>query len=328
MARAAFGDDLWFVAWWGGTTWWGEMIREGRERLSKGIEVLPVLPTVVTRLLSLDVDAAAAFEELIAVLEGEPTYALRVMGAANSLTTRGVEPIVRLREAVLRVGVRETVSLIVAVSVMRVFVPRTEQHRALWIHSLQVAAVSRALARHADLGLDAERAHLSGLLHDIGHFVMFDAAPELVKEVEASSFAGPEQLISCERATCGVDHTIVGADVCEKWRVPEPFVSVVRLHHEPNLEALLPRPEGQLACLVQAADATAYSTSTRSSASPEFGARHAAEREAALWKVLPAWYPRRPGLGARVAEALTRVEQLILRLGLRAQPRERPRRSA
>jgi HD-like signal output (HDOD) protein len=111
---------------------------------------------VVARLLDLDESRPAYFDELVGVLELEPNFAVRVVRAANSLTTRGVSPIKHLREAVVGLGAREVSNLVFGMSVVDVFVPRTDSERGLWVHSVEVATVARCLAQHAELSLDHE----------------------------------------------------------------------------------------------------------------------------------------------------------------------------
>ena len=184
---------------------------DARERLIRRVNSLPVLPHVVTRVMAMDPGSTTFFDDLVAVLETEPNYAVRVLAAANNVMTRSVTPITRLKDAVVRLGAREVASLIITMSVVHLFHPGTDAERGLWMHALEVAALSRVLARQADRQLDPENAYLCGLLHDVGRFVMFQVVPEVIEQADEASVTDPAQLLSIERGLCGIDHAEVGA---------------------------------------------------------------------------------------------------------------------
>jgi putative nucleotidyltransferase with HDIG domain len=289
---------------------------ETRARLIGRVNSLPVLPHVVTQVMSLDPDSTTFFDDLVAVLETEPNYAVRVLAAANTVVTRSVTPITRLKDAVVRLGAREVANLIVTMSVVHLFNPSTDAERGLWIHALEVATVSRVLARHADRHLDPENAYLCGLLHDVGRFVMFQVVPEVIDEADEASMTDHAALLALERSLCGIDHAEVGAQALERWSLPPAFTAFVKEHHAPDLEARLPGPAGLVGRLVQTADLATFASRAPETVPVRFSVLAPDARGDALHLVLPAWYPRRAGLGALAWEALSHAQALFADLGL------------
>ncbi|MBL8921296.1 MAG: HDOD domain-containing protein [Myxococcaceae bacterium] len=289
---------------------------EARERLIRRVNSLPVLPHVVTRVMALDSNATTFFDELVALLETEPNYAVRVVAAANSVVTRGVSPITRLKDAVVRLGAKESVSLILTMSVVHLFTPGTDAERGLWMHAFEVAALSRVLSAHAERQLDPENAYLCGLLHDVGRFIMFQVVPEVIEEADEALVTDFDELLARERALCGLDHADVGAQACARWGLPAPFTTFVQQHHAKDIEARLGGSAGLVGRLVQAADLAVFSSRAPASMPARFSSFAPEARDEALHPVLPPWYPRRPGLGAHVWAALSHAQALFTDLGL------------
>lgn len=294
-----------------------------KDQLLKKVDTLPVLPRVLSQLLELDPSAPTWFDDLVKIVEAEPSYAIRLIGAANSMASHAVTPISRIRDAVVRLGAREVSNLAISMSVVRVFVPRNDWERGLWTHALEVAAVARALARHAGLGLNFEQAYLGGLLHDVGRFIMFDVAPAALREVDEAVWDTPAQLVSAERDICGLDHAAIGAEACVRWSIPEHFANLVRFHHDTNIEAAMPGNDGRIGSLVQVADLASFSAVSSSHTLLRLVDLPPAEGEAMLRKVLPAWYRDRiPGALTAVTQALAQADLVAQQVGVRPASRK------
>ena len=193
-------------------------------------EQLPMLPSVVMRLLALDPRSDRYFETLLEVAEDDPTFAVRLIRLANAPTSAPRTPIVSIRQAVVRLGAKECTGLVTAVAIARVFLPTTEDQRNLWLHSLQVAVAARAIAGLMS-GVSTEQAYTAGLLHDIGRFVMFEGAAADLSRVDETQWHSPQQLLDAEHSLLGYDHVQLGVLVCRRWCIPETITEVVRLHH-------------------------------------------------------------------------------------------------
>lgn len=290
---------------------------EARVSLHQHVEALPVLPHVVARVMNLDPEASDFFDDVVRVIETEPNYAVRLIAAANSVVVRGVAPITRIREAVVRLGTYGVSSLIISMSVVRVFVPRTDWERGLWIHALEVGSVARALARHGAKGLDCERAYLSGLLHDVGRFILFSAAPELLREVDEAAWATPATLLEAEREVCGVDHATLGAEVCTRWGLPAHLVEFVSHHHALDVEIRLGGCDGHIARLVQVADLAGFSSVSSTHTLPRFRDMNPKEAETFVREALPPWYAQPNEVVPVVSEALCQADKMAESIGLR-----------
>jgi putative nucleotidyltransferase with HDIG domain len=191
-------------------------------------ELLPVMPAAVSRLLRISEDATSTLElEKIAV--SDPVLSARLLGAANSAQFGSRFEIIRLREAILRVGVPEARRIGIACCLAGLFASRTLTE--LWEHSQGVADIMLNLA--GVCGIDAETAYLTGLLHDIGRLGL-TVFPADRRAQEESWLGAGFPRVYAETLAYGIDHSRLGAEILRGWDLPERIVDAVALHHRPG----------------------------------------------------------------------------------------------
>ena len=225
------------------------------ERLKRRVDQLPVLPTVVARLMMLDHDSDAYFDRVLELLESDPTFAARILAAANSAASGPRSPVTSVRTALTRLGSEVASNVVLTAAVSRVFVPSDDWERSLWRHAMQVASASRALCHPVgnDAAFGPDDAYAAGLLHDIGRFVMFQEAPDILREVDEDQWDTPEALIEAEVTIAGVTHGVLGELACAHWGLPTIIQQVALRHHEPDLDAAAGATEALIA-LIRFAD--------------------------------------------------------------------------
>lgn len=292
--------------------------------LAAHTEQLPLLPSVLLRVLSLDPSQEDFFDAILDVAEQDPTFAVRVIRLANAPTSAPVRPITTVKQAVVRLGARECATLATALAVARVFIPATPGQKDLWRHALQVAVAARTIAAlTATQKFAPDQAYLAGLLHDIGRFVMFEGATEDLGRVDETHWTTPQQLLDTEHQLLGYDHVQLGAMVCERWGLPAMITELVQLHHV----YALPDPQrhmaiGQLIRIVQMADLV----SVMLMGDPALAGQPPAELVPLLAArcVHPDWptAPVSPAVLANRLEAISdesdRLAEHLLELGVRA----------
>jgi putative nucleotidyltransferase with HDIG domain len=203
------------------------------EQLAERLHDLPLLPAVVTEILSLDPGADEYLKRLVRLARCDPAFAVRVLQCANSAASAPLTPIVSLEAAVIRLGAQQCAGLILALAVIKVFLPKSDAQRFLWIHSIQTALFARRFCQDiADLRHHCDQAYVCGLLHDIGRFVQFEGAAADLSRIDDTHWTAPDELVAVERGALGYDHTLLGWHACRKWSLPESIAAVVRHHHD------------------------------------------------------------------------------------------------
>jgi len=125
----------------------------------------------------------------------------------------------------------------------------------LILHSLAVACSARRLAEAVD-GVDSQLAWSAGLLHDIGKFALQDVMPKSLAAIAREAEATNAALCVVEHEHLGTNHTLLGKQLAQRWRLSEPIMLAIWLHHR-DASALESVAEARIALLVKAADAIA-----------------------------------------------------------------------
>ncbi len=199
-------------------------------------------------------------------MESDPNFSAAVLAHANSSALAGRKPVGSIRLALARIGSRSAASQLLGLAVTKVFIPRDPWEKSLWRHALQTASAARAIAvRFADAKINPDEAYTAGLLHDVGRFVMFLRAPEVLKRIDENDWEDSEQLLDLERSICGLCHGELGALICGHWNFPEALLSAIELHHIPPTSP--PESETEkLVALVRLADCAMFRSAMPGSA--------------------------------------------------------------
>jgi len=195
------------------------------------------LPEVVLRIKELVNSENASIVEIGHVISQDPGLSARLLKIANSPTygrMRGVDSIDR---AVTLLGTTQIRDIILTTTAARLFdgIPNAIITVAdFWHHSLYCALLAQVLAIHSEKG-NADALFTAGLLHDIGHLVMFNRIPQvelaaIMLTVEGES---SQDLLDAERELLSFDHTEVGANLAQLWQLPEFIVECIAWHHHP-----------------------------------------------------------------------------------------------
>ncbi len=211
------------------------------DELSKHIDALPMLPQVLVKILQLDPKAEDYFEQFELLAREDPAFAVRVIALSNSAASAPMTPVKSIRDALARVGAASVNSLVASLSVQRVFMPTQARQVRLWQHSIAVAVCSQTIAEiEPSLKIDPGQAYLSGLLHDIGRFVMLEHADEALQKVDESNWSNPDELVQADVDVYKFTHAELGYLACQRWRLPDDIANLVRAHHDPvsNLPAV------------------------------------------------------------------------------------------
>jgi HD-like signal output (HDOD) protein len=103
-----------------------------------------------------------------------------------------------------------------------------------WLHSLYCATIAQAI----DLRLPKRTGcplFPAGLLHDIGHLIMFHLAPEKSSQALELSLDDGDGLtkFEAEQTVFGYDHADVGAALAVNWNLPNYLRYPIEYHHKP-----------------------------------------------------------------------------------------------
>lgn len=203
------------------------------------LDTLPTLAPVAVRLLQATSDDETGLREVSALIERDQSLTAHVLKAANAASRGGGGKISSVQRAVAMIGFGAVRSLVLTVRVFDCFRAAPEEVRMggfdrneLWKHSLAVACAARRIARLAmRTPIAPDDAYVAGLLHDIGKVALVAVFPKAYERIARQSDHARGEIADFERDVLGVDHTVVGRRLAERWKLPKALQDVVWLHH-------------------------------------------------------------------------------------------------
>lgn len=209
---------------------------------------IPLLPHVASQVLQMANNPKAGIPEIEALVKQDQVIAAKVIKTANSPFYRGIQTIASLRDAMSRMGLKALKDIVFSLSLhskifkIKGFEPVLEK---VWDHSVACAAISQHLAKK--IGIDSEQAFIAGLLHDIGKPVLIQVVADFEENQKKMTMQkAKKEFKPFDESKWNMDklnevllplvfdeyHSIVGALVTAKWKLPNSICEIVRYHHE------------------------------------------------------------------------------------------------
>jgi putative nucleotidyltransferase with HDIG domain len=208
-----------------------------RKEILASIELIPSMPAAAIEAIALLQDPDVDIGKLMQTIEYDPGLTSNLLRLANSAYYGGAQTISSLRDAIVRLGTKCILQMVVASAASPLVRPALAGYDlppgALWKHSVAVAVGAEQVA--AAVGIPApENAFTSGLLHDVGKILL---GTFMEVDVEPIVHLAKTELISfdvAEQRVLGIDHAEAGAALLEAWELPELIIRAIRWHHTPE----------------------------------------------------------------------------------------------
>lgn len=177
---------------------------------------------------------------VVEAVERESELAVRMLSLANAARfDTGGESFDGIGAVIEQLGPEGVVRLAPAAGIVKAFGPAPEDATFdvtdCWAHGLQVAYAATQVCRDRSLGAP-DGFFIAGLLHDVGKLVVARHLKGEMKKILSAVKQG-EPFAQVERSILRVDHAVIGALLCERWRLPDAEVEAAR-HHLEELEML------------------------------------------------------------------------------------------
>lgn len=194
------------------------------------------LPDVYIRLRQVIDNPGYTAAEVAAVIDKDPAITLRLLRIVNSSLYSFASGVDTVKRAVTLLGSKEIHDLVLATSITFTFkgiTSRLIDMQRFWRQSIYCAVACRLLANKTG-ECDWERLFIAGLLHNIGHLLIYQAIPDLAQQALVRSRAENLPIHLVERILLGFDYAVVGGELMRMWELPESLMEPVRHHLEPE----------------------------------------------------------------------------------------------
>ena len=193
------------------------------ERLASGEVELPVFDEIALRIHREVRENRLDADLICEILEEDLALVAELLRMANSAFFGGMAQVGSLREAAVRLGVRQVASIVFSVSQKRLYSASAGLFKSrlttLWQHTSAVSIGARWVAANAGFRNLADEAFVGGLLHDIGKLSLLCIMEELISKdgLEVS-----DEVIDATLLSMNCEH---GAALLDSWNLPETFKS-------------------------------------------------------------------------------------------------------
>lgn len=225
------------------------MSPELSQKLAAAVDGMPAFPKSVQAILDLTRDVNCTPKDLVQVIDKDPVVTVKILKVVNSAYYSLPRQITSINHAVVFLGFNTIKNLALGIAAIGML-PKSNSAgfdvQQYLLHSLATASIAKELGGKVD-GADPMDCFIAGLLHDFGKVVFAQFMPaEFKKALDASQKDG-SSLHKALRQTIGVDHTVVGGMLVEKWRFAPHLVETIQNMHGPQV-----RDTAMIACVFAA----------------------------------------------------------------------------
>jgi HD-like signal output (HDOD) protein len=197
-------------------------------------ENLPVLPQIVSQVLSLADDANASNRSMERLIECDAAIAAKILRVASS-AFYGAAAVPTIGRAISILGMNTIRALVVGIAYQQVISGRTSavtfSKLDFWRHCLATATAARILGKMI-MPAKGEDLYCAGMLHDVGLLVLDRFSPNDLDAAIKTSLEEQVPLHMAEDHLYGFNHAMIGEILATKWNLAPLVKAAIRYHHD------------------------------------------------------------------------------------------------
>ncbi len=203
------------------------------------IDRMPSLSTTVNKVLEVCDNPRTSPNALNRVIALDPVLTGQVLKLINSAYYSLPYQISSLSRAIIMLGLNTVKNLALTTAVLESLGGEGSFHSlsmdAFWIHSICVGVTAKALAAIKGVpALEREEYFVAGMLHDLGKIPLNNRFVDDYSQSLALAKLEQSPLYRAEDQIMGIDHTLVGGMIAEKWKLSKTIVDSLQYHHQPE----------------------------------------------------------------------------------------------
>lgn len=205
------------------------------------IDVLPAMPIIVQKLLTLPLNTEEGEIQLLKLIGQDPQISAKIIGLSNSALFGVPRKIASINDAAMCLGLARVKSVAIGIATLSTLTKSIEgklKTSDLWLHNMTIAIAMRAIAKYMPSRIRPmdDQIFLAGLLHDIGFNALNFLDTALCDTLfDQLNMANDKPILELEQELMGTHHSEIGARLAVHWGLPDEIVNVIRYHHIPNV---------------------------------------------------------------------------------------------
>jgi HD-like signal output (HDOD) protein len=219
-------------------------------------ENVPVLPTVVLKILKMYGADEATPKSLEQVIIHDAGFAAKVLRVASS-SLYGGTPVSDVQRAISVIGLNQLRHITISLAYQEFMTTRGSvpsfDRIIFWQHCLATGVASRELMRLVN-DINSDEAYIAGLTHDIGILALERFSPVQLDQSIRTAAAKAIPLADVEMRLHGFTHAQVGGILADSWKLSKQIANSVRFHDCPYEDTETP----EMSLVVAAGNQIAY----------------------------------------------------------------------
>ncbi len=197
--------------------------------------VIPPCPELLTRLQQLMSEAEPDLNEVARIASSDVAMSATLLRCANSPVYSVGQPVQTIGQAMNRLGLDETATIVTRFLVQRAIRVNHPALQRFWECSAKRAVAMSFMAERLP-GMSVDVAHTYGLFCHVGLPVMVQSVKGYASTMVEAAARIDRSYVATENANHRTDHAVVGGLVARVWRLSPAVAAAIRLHHD--LDAL------------------------------------------------------------------------------------------
>ncbi|MCP3689548.1 MAG: HDOD domain-containing protein [Gammaproteobacteria bacterium] len=195
------------------------------------------LPETYLKIHNLMDDSKSEVDDFARVVNLDPNLTARLLKAANSAFFGFTGEISSVPRAIKMMGIQQLHFMVLSISAMTAvstleFPDDIVKLKTFWRCSLLSGALSQLLGQQ--LGAPAfERFFTTGLLHEIGHLVLYACFPQQAREANKLAIDSNIHIHQAEQQILGCHYGNIGARLMQHWNLPAFFQTLTNFQPTP-----------------------------------------------------------------------------------------------
>ncbi|MBC7783661.1 MAG: HDOD domain-containing protein [Burkholderiales bacterium] len=205
------------------------------------LDQLPTLPAIAMRVLHVASSDTSSVKDVCALIETDPALTTRILQLVHRADSGISGEVTSIERAIVMLGFESVRCAVLAVSVFATFEPAsaassTFSRQDFWKHCIATGCAAELIAQQLKTNwgrsavVEPATAFTAGLLHDVGKIALDAAIPKSFARVVEATDMLRGNIADVERNVVGIDHTVVGKRLAEKWQLPAAMRDAIWLH--------------------------------------------------------------------------------------------------
>jgi putative nucleotidyltransferase with HDIG domain len=223
------------------------------------LDSLPTLPCVAARFLSKLVQTQVSASALAEIIESDPALTVKMFSLVHEQGLSFAEASFSVRRAVEKLPAHLVRDAVFSVKVAGELENNTAlSKKELILHSLAVACCAKMIAEAISPKMNSQLAYSAGLLHNIGNLALHQVMPKSLARMVEEAKSENASICAIQQRHVGLDYTILGKRLAQKWHLPNEIILAIWLHHSDTAAIVENMPEARIAQVIRSADSIAH----------------------------------------------------------------------